>query len=224
MDSEVDERLLIAVTRLASQVNAIACTQQHMLNRLQRQPKEHKISVHFPTPSIVESTTMIDCPFTGGNVFSSIDIPQDIDEGDVIIGGDEMISPKEFFTTNPQQPRILIVEDDPICKQLLLKVLAQLSTDITAVGNGREALLTLQTSHFDLVLMDIQMPIMDGLTATRAIRQFDGRTPIISLTAACGPEEMRRYRAVGMNECLSKPFSTETLSRLLHKYCKIDDI
>ena len=102
--------------------------------------------------------------------------------------------------------------------QLVAKgMLGKLGCDVVIAAHGGEALSQLERSNFDLVLMDCNMPVMDGYEATRQIRQ-SGRwpqLPIVALTANAMSEERERCRTAGMNDYLAKPFRREELEALL---------
>jgi signal transduction histidine kinase/CheY-like chemotaxis protein/HPt (histidine-containing phosphotransfer) domain-containing protein len=113
--------------------------------------------------------------------------------------------------------RVLLVEDNPVNEEVARAMLAALGADVTSAGNGREALATLRERRFDMVLMDCQMPEMDGYEATREWRDWEAqhpelsRMPIIALTANALQGDEQRCRDAGMDGYLSKPF---TLSKL----------
>jgi len=110
--------------------------------------------------------------------------------------------------------RILLAEDNPINQVYARKVLEQLGAEPTCVGNGDEALQKVQEETFDLVLMDCQMPIMDGYEATRRIRLLGGRfadLPIIALTAFAMSEDRDVCIAAGMNDYVTKPVDRRLL-------------
>jgi two-component system, sensor histidine kinase and response regulator len=102
---------------------------------------------------------------------------------------------------------ILLVEDNDLNQELARELLEQVGARVSVAGNGREALEQLRQSPFDLVLMDLQMPVMDGLSATRAIREqreWD-RLPVIAMTAEAMAGDREKCLAVGMNDYISKP-------------------
>lgn len=110
---------------------------------------------------------------------------------------------------------ILVAEDNPILQTLILKLLMKRGYRADLVGNGREAVVALQRKSYDVVLMDMQMPEMDGISAAAAIRALDGpeRTvPIIALTANTLLGERERCLAAGMNGFLTKPIQPDALS------------
>jgi len=117
----------------------------------------------------------------------------------------------------PRRGRILLVEDNPVNQLVAKGMLSKLGSDVIVVSHGAEALDQLELGHFDLVLMDCNMPVMDGYEASRHIRR-SGRwpdLPIVALTANAMPEERERCRAAGMNDYLAKPFRREELAALL---------
>jgi CheY-like chemotaxis protein len=113
---------------------------------------------------------------------------------------------------------VLLVEDNEINQEVANNQLQDLGLQVTLAENGQLALDLIKQHHFDLVLMDIQMTIMDGYQATRAIREFDQDTPIIALTAAAMIEDKKKALAAGMNGHLSKPINLEELRLLLSNY------
>ncbi len=116
-----------------------------------------------------------------------------------------------------QRARILLVEDNPVNQLVAKGMLSKLGSDVTVAAHGAEALDQLELNRFDLILMDCNMPVMDGYEASRHIRR-SGRwpdLPIVALTANAMPEERERCRAAGMNDYLAKPFRREELAALL---------
>lgn len=116
--------------------------------------------------------------------------------------------------------RILVVEDDPINQLALTRMIKKLGHFPTLAGNGREALDKLALDDFDCVLMDIQMPIMDGLEATGRIRsgaiaRVSPRIPIIALTGHAMPGDREHFMERGMTAYLSKPVDMDALARLI---------
>jgi PAS domain S-box-containing protein len=119
--------------------------------------------------------------------------------------------------------RILIAEDSPDNRLLLQAYMEAGPHLLTFAEDGKVAVAHFAASDFDLVLMDIQMPVMDGLTATRAIRAIErarGGTsiPIIALTANAGPQDVKMSRQAGCNDHLSKPISKHMLLSLIEQY------
>jgi PAS domain S-box-containing protein len=118
-----------------------------------------------------------------------------------------------------RRPRILVAEDIETNQIVLCSMLDTLGCDHHVVGNGALAVEAVETDDFDAVLMDIQMPVMDGTAATRAIRLLPGKTaevPIIGITAQAILAERELLKSAGMNLCLAKPISVTLLSAALH--------
>ncbi|NWC00153.1 response regulator [Pseudomonas gingeri] len=116
-----------------------------------------------------------------------------------------------------RRARILLVEDNPVNQLVAKGMLGKLGCEVTVAAHGGEALNQLEQQVFDLVLMDCNMPVMDGYEASRQIRR-SGRwpnLPIVALTANAMPEERERCRAAGMSDYLAKPFRREELIALL---------
>jgi PAS domain S-box-containing protein len=119
------------------------------------------------------------------------------------------------------QRRILVAEDNVINQLVVVEQLAAMGYDVVAVHNGCEALQALESGDFALVLMDCQMPDLDGYEATRRIREGperNRRIPILALTAHAMREDLDRCLAAGMNDAITKPFGEEALRRKLEHW------
>lgn len=117
--------------------------------------------------------------------------------------------------------RILLAEDNAINQEVASAMLESVGCEIVAVENGEQALNALQSNQFDLVLMDCQMPTMDGFKATRQLRQLNAsysQIPVIALTADIQQGIMRQCRQAGMDDYLSKPFTHEALVEMVVKW------
>ena len=116
--------------------------------------------------------------------------------------------------------RVLVVDDNPINLDLGQAMLRAKGLDVIAAENGEQAVALAEAEHPDLILMDIQMPGMSGLEATRIIRsrERDRHTPIIALTAHAYPEEQQRFLAQGMDDCISKPLRGARLWELIARW------
>jgi CheY-like chemotaxis protein len=113
-------------------------------------------------------------------------------------------------------PRVLLAEDHPTNRKVVELILGAIGVDLTSVENGQEALDAFASQAFDLILMDMQMPVMDGLTAIEAIRAQEAaegrrRTPIYALTANAMPEHAEASRLAGADAHLTKPIAAEAL-------------
>jgi len=113
--------------------------------------------------------------------------------------------------------RVLLVEDNALNQQLAVELLEERGIKVVVADNGKQALACLSKEGFDLVFMDIQMPIMDGYEATRRVRLMPeyAKLPIIALTAHAMAEERARCLAVGIDDVLTKPVDPVDLDRML---------
>ncbi|MBR1558233.1 MAG: response regulator, partial [Prevotella sp.] len=116
-------------------------------------------------------------------------------------------------------PLILVAEDEDSNYELVRIVLAKRYRLLRAV-NGIEAVTLCEEEHPDLVLMDIRMPDMNGLDATRIIKEVNHDIPVIALSAYAFDENIREARAAGCNEFMAKPFRVEDLLDMVQKYIK----
>ena len=113
---------------------------------------------------------------------------------------------------------ILLVEDNLINQEVALSQLKRLGLTAHVAHNGAQAVEMAKIQHYQLILMDIQMPVMDGYQAAEQIRHFNKRTPIIALTAAAMIEDREKALAAGMNDHLPKPINREQLRETLIKW------
>ena len=129
-------------------------------------------------------------------------------------------SHEEFNKELLRGMRVLVAEDNKINQMIIKELLSSAGVEVTMANNGIEALEFLQKNIFDLVLMDIQMPEMDGLTATTQIRsdpRFDN-LPVLAMTANVGAEHLAESKAAGMNAHLAKPIDVNKLYSTLKKW------
>lgn len=121
--------------------------------------------------------------------------------------------PRAAPTTAPRPIRILLAEDNPVNQLVAQAILERRGHSVHVVANGLLAVEAVKTGDFELVLMDVRMPEMDGLEATRAIRALTehGTLPIVALTAHALAEERQRCFDAGMDDFLSKPFIPDQL-------------
>jgi signal transduction histidine kinase/DNA-binding NarL/FixJ family response regulator len=133
--------------------------------------------------------------------------------------GDSSYTQEHFVLPQQSDIRLLVVEDNRMNQDLLKHLLNNHQIHYQLAANGQEALQALGKGHFDLVLMDIQMPEMDGYTAARKIRsELRSNIPIIAMTAHAMMGEREKCLQAGMNEYLAKPIREEELYRMIHVF------
>jgi CheY-like chemotaxis protein len=151
----------------------------------------------------------------GANIFSHFSAesgsndPMDMDS----VGKDEI---------RAKRATVLIAEDTPVMRYVLVQALQDMGVNVHAVENGEEALIALLEHHYALILMDCQMPKMNGLEATRAIRRLSSESkrniPIVALTCGAPGQDRRHCIEAGMNDYFIKPVSTDQLREILAKW------
>lgn len=139
-------------------------------------------------------------------------------------GGEESVNSGEPGAAPVQsgaRGRILLVEDLEHNRDLACTILTQAGHEVDTAGNGVEAVAAVQSKNYDVVLMDVQMPVMDGVTATCHIRALEhpGRNvPIIAMTANVLPHQIAAFAEAGMNDHIGKPFKKAELFDKLHRW------
>jgi CheY-like chemotaxis protein len=115
--------------------------------------------------------------------------------------------------------QVLLAEDSLVNQKLAAALVMKMGHEVVFATNGREALTAWESQAFDLILMDVQMPEMDGLEATRTIREREQQTgahvPIIAVTAHVLPENREKCLAAGMDDYLGKPVSAKSLAAVI---------
>jgi len=123
----------------------------------------------------------------------------------------------------PLSGTVLVAEDNKVNRMLLKRMLEKMGLTVTLVENGEQAVHALRQHPYDLVLMDIAMPVLDGLDATRQIRALsNGRadTTIIAVSANIMPADRERYCQAGMQACMAKPFNRTELETLIREFLR----
>ena len=127
-------------------------------------------------------------------------------------------TPSEADASEAQEAplRVLLVEDNEVNRKVIACILNMIQADLTWAENGLEGVQAFQRQSFDVVLMDLQMPVMDGYTATREIRAYEGRegqrrTPVIVVSANVRPEDVSASKAAGADNHLGKPVDVTAL-------------
>ncbi len=138
-----------------------------------------------------------------------------------VISGRSITGPRDAEEQLGQGARVLVVEDNIVNQKVAQRMLADLGCRVDVAANGREALEMIEVAQYDLVLMDVQMPEMDGLEATIELRLREGGPkvlPVVAMTAHAMPADRERCLAAGMNAYVSKPISRRDLVRVLRRF------
>ncbi len=166
----------------------------------------------------------------------SIGVTSKIDEGSVFtfnvpltIASSKFVDISETENVNCSNlhydtQRILLVEDNDINQQIMLELLSMMDLHVDVANDGQEAVALALTQPFDLILMDIQMPVMDGLTATKHIREkyTASYLPIVAMTAHAMQSDREKSLAAGMNDHLTKPIELDKLVTTLNRWLKVN--
>jgi two-component system sensor histidine kinase/response regulator len=162
-------------------------------------------------------------PFTPSSLFDTISAAIHDPEGSLRRGGRE----KDWAILQIDEIRgasVLVAEDNEINQQVARELLENMGLQVRVVDNGRKAVETVETESFDIVLMDIQMPEMDGYTATRAIRaQGAVDLPIVAMTANALAGDRQKCLEAGMNDHVGKPVDPDELQQALLRWIKPRD-
>ena len=116
--------------------------------------------------------------------------------------------------------RVLLAEDHPVNLELVELLLAEMGVQVDSVCDGEAAVQRARTGHYDLILLDIHMPRLDGLEACRAIRQLpdQSQVPIVAMTASAFDDDREACLAAGMNDFLGKPILAEVFFATVHRW------
>lgn len=120
-----------------------------------------------------------------------------------------------------QKLKVLLVDDDELSRRMMGLLLSEKGYNYDTASNGLEAIEAVQSQTYGIVLMDIQMPLMNGFEATTKIREWEAQgrhVPIIALTAMLIDDEVQACSRAGMDDCIAKPFSTDRLFQVLETY------
>ncbi|UQB43414.1 response regulator [Thiomicrospira microaerophila] len=135
-----------------------------------------------------------------------------------VLGGQDLITDQNVPEAKFFSGKVLLVEDNEINQLVAQAQLEKLGLEVVLASDGQQAVELAQQQTFDMIFMDIQMPVLDGYQATLAIRQFDQETPIVALTAAAMVEDRQKALVAGMQEHLAKPVDNRLLFAALARY------
>jgi two-component system sensor histidine kinase/response regulator len=177
--------------------------------------------VTLPAPASVKSQTAAAAPAAGSMpATEATAVPLLVDAV-----AEPAAAPAAPFKAAGRRGRMLLVEDNFVNQRVAVYMLTKLGHQVDVAMHGREAVDILSTTRYDIVLMDCQMPEMDGFEATRTIRDrtstvLDHEVPIIAMTANAFPEDRARALGCGMNDFLAKPVDRPVLASMLEKWLK----
>jgi two-component system, sensor histidine kinase and response regulator len=141
---------------------------------------------------------------------------------------DDQLAAQPTAGRNQPRLRILLAEDNAVNQKLTVRLLEKGGHTVVAVKTGKEALAIWKHEPFDVVLMDVQMPEMDGFEATSAIREVEritgGHTPIVAMTAHAMAGDRQRCLTAGMDGYISKPIQAQTVFEAIAKVCAADHL
>lgn len=151
-------------------------------------------------------------------------VPEEIEE---IKAADEKVVEVEVEAEGPsiKELHVLVAEDNPINQKLIKIVLEKLGLNVTLASNGQEAYDARINNRYDLIFMDIQMPVMGGVESTHSILEYEKNNdqdhiPIIALTANALPGDREKYISEGMDDYATKPLDVKVIEKLIEQYCK----
>lgn len=210
-----------------------------MISRHMRRPKIESMKEQYPNLQIVpviraekeqeflEAVTLLDAivtyPVLPTKLYDALNVIwKQVPKG--------LLKPveSEEETGGQHARKILVAEDNPINQKLITTILEQQGYVVTKADNGQIAVDLYEKNDYDIVLMDIDMPVMDGISATRVIKEIDRRdkrpfTPVIALTARALAGDRERIIGAGLDAHLSKPVDREFLLQTLEQYLKMKD-
>ncbi|AJQ95039.1 response regulator [Gynuella sunshinyii] len=180
------------------------------LGELSRQAREREIELHNMLVKPVTPSALLDSLVAALGDGVALTVPAN----SLIPASDEAM--KTLLSGH----RVLLVEDNEINQDMAMDALRQAGTSVALAENGQQAIDRLETEDFDIVLMDVHMPVMDGMTATKILRANPKYSdlPIIALTANALAGDRERFLSVGMNDYLSKPVRIQELLRTVAKW------
>ncbi len=119
--------------------------------------------------------------------------------------------------------KVLIAEDTPELQILVRRMVESYGITVAIASNGQQALDLTQSNHYDLILMDMQMPVMDGIQATRKLRELGDQTPVVALTANVMQKQREQFYQGGCDDFISKPIDRRELQAVLEKYLNSEE-
>lgn len=176
------------------------------------------LSISYKLASLMQGRIEVESKLNEGSIFTLF-VPLKIDTYDQ---SSEIIEQKHIHEPK-KGSRILIAEDNKLSQKLMDRILTQMGMIVTLADHGKMAFDLARRNLYDLIILDVQMPEMDGLEASRRIREIDSKTPIIAMTANVSKEDRSECLASGMNDFLGKPIDPRSLHEALSKWIPESD-
>ncbi|KAI7874914.1 hypothetical protein K492DRAFT_168705 [Lichtheimia hyalospora FSU 10163] len=223
--------LSMDVQKLLETYNSVSQANEEQMNRISKLLEQRTDNSHppswspMPTPTnnnntiVTSNTTMVNTPYTSQPYNHLSTIPSSMPFKFTMAAASCALRRKSNIPGWSTPPHVLLVDDDMIFRRLSTKLLQVAGCTIDVASDGLEAITKLGSRSYDIVLMDIMMPKLDGISATRNIRQYDTWTPIISMTSNTTDRDVQEYILSGMTDVLPKPLDSGTLRKLLERYC-----
>jgi CheY-like chemotaxis protein len=159
-------------------------------------------------------------PFSPTSLLSAIDAVLKIERGDVLASAPPAHGGALVELSVRRGSKVLLAEDNLLNQEVAVALLREVGLDVEVVSNGRDAVDAAMSRPFDLILMDMQMPVLDGLEATRQIRAIPAHvhTPILAMTASVFDEDREKCFAAGMNDHVPKPVEPDMLYEVMARW------
>ncbi|PKK99234.1 MAG: hypothetical protein CVV57_03460 [Tenericutes bacterium HGW-Tenericutes-2] len=178
------------------------------------------LSISKRLSELMHGTLAVESKLNEGSEFI-LTIPVEIDELESTL---KNIDLEESQAVMPKAgSKILLAEDNFLSQKLAHRILTNMGMQVTVANNGKIAVDLVKSKPFDLVILDIQMPVMDGIEAAKQIRAFNKETPILAMTANAFVEDKALCLQAGMNDYISKPIDPKSLSRALSNWIPEDN-
>jgi len=177
------------------------------------------LSISKKLSELMDGTLAVESKLNEGSEFI-LTIPVEIDELESTL---KTIDLEDSLIIKPKAgSKILLAEDNFLSQKLAHRILTNMGMEVTVANNGKIAVDLVKSKTFDLVILDIQMPVMDGIEAAKQIRLFNNKTPILAMTANAFIEDKVLCLEAGMNDYISKPIDPKSLSRALSNWIPED--